>query len=121
MRPETALDSAPVMKQFVYLLVEHLADPATRLSRNRHFALFQTPAGRRALRLHRHLTSLAADLVRHRDEARWSVDDKADGFEVRLEIPSLSLVRTAFLTSDDVAVLERSQGPLWAALAAERA
>lgn len=109
------------MKHFVYQLVERLADPTARLSRNRHFALFATPAGRRALKLHRHLASLAADATRYQSEAKWSVDDKAGGFEVRLEIPSLNLVRTAFLTADDVTVLERLQGPLWAALAVERA
>lgn len=109
------------MKDFVYQLVERLADPTAHLSRNRHFALFETPAGRRALKLHRHLASLVADVSRHASEAKWSVNDRAEGFEVRLEVPSLNLVRTAFLTPDDVTVLERVQGPLWAALAQERA
>ena len=109
------------MKRFVYQLVERLADPATPLSRNRHFALFSTPAGRRALRLHRHLASLAADLTKHREEASLAVDEKEGGLEVRVEIPSLNVVRTAFLTSDDVSVLDRARGPLWEALAPARA
>lgn len=108
------------MKRFVYQLVERLADPAAQLSRNRHFALFSTPAGRRALRLHRHLASLASDLTRYRTEAVLGVDELAGGVEVRVEIPSLALVRTAFLTDDDVHVLKRVQGPLWAALASGR-
>lgn len=104
------------MRQFVYQLVEQLADPAARLSRNRHFALFATPAGTRALKLHRHLKSLATDLTRYRHEARLGVDEKDGGLEVRVEIPSLELVRTAFLTDDDLGVLEKVKGPLWAAL-----
>lgn len=109
------------MKGFVYQLVERLAEPLTPLSRNRHFALFQTPAGARALRLHRHLASLAGDLQRYRPEATVHVGDRDGGVEVRVEVPSLHLVRTAFLTADDVAVLERVGGPLQQALAAARA
>jgi len=101
------------MRGFVYALVERLAEPGSGLSRNRHRALFETPAGSRALHLARHLRSLLDGLVHHGDAAKLSVHHGPDGgLQVRVAVPALRLVRTSFLSGDDVALLRRPDGPL---------
>ena len=98
------------MRRFVYQLVDRLAEVG--LSRNRQFALLESPAGVRARRIHRHLRSLQDDLVRHGENASLVVIRQADGVEVRLEVAALKLVRTARLTAEDLVVLARHAGPL---------
>jgi hypothetical protein len=105
------------MRRFVYQLVDRLSDAGAGLSRNRHFALFASPAGERALRLYRHLRSLTDDLARHGGAATLDVRTHEDGVELRLEVAKLKLVRTARLSRDDLAVLARHPGPLPDALA----
>lgn len=105
------------MRSVVYQLVTRLAEPGSGLSRNRHFALFASPAGRRALRIRRHLASLARDYRKHGAEAALDVRELGAGaVEVRLEIPSLKLVRTARLLAEDVEVLRADAEPLAARL-----
>lgn len=104
------------MRRFVYQLVDRLGDPGAPLSRNRHFALFSTPAGAHALRVHRYLRSLERDLARHAD-ALLVAEARGPEVELRLEIPSLRLVRTARLTPDDLRSICRHEGPLPDALA----
>lgn len=105
------------MRRFVYQIVERLADPGGGLSRNRNFELFSTPAGKRALKLHRHLRSLEQDLLRD-PSAALSLRPREDGFELRLELPALRLVRTAQLTREDLDSLLHRDGPLSRALSA---
>lgn len=103
------------MRRFVYQLVERLHEPDSGLSRNRHFALLSSPAGKRALKLFRHLRSLEQNLARHKD-AKLSLEPKDSDLEVRLEIPSLKLVQTARLTPEDVRIVADGTGPLAEAL-----
>lgn len=107
---------ACLMRRFIYQLVDRLADTDSGLSRNRHFALFATPSGARALQLHRRLSGLRNELAQHGDSALLSVAPHEAGVEIRLEIPPLKLVRTSLLSADDVAVLLRHAGPLPEAL-----
>jgi hypothetical protein len=93
------------MRGFVYQLVHRLAEPDSGLSRNRHFALLSSPAGARARRLHRHLRSLSDDIVRHGDGAAVSVTAAPAGWEVRVDLPALRLVRSAQLTKADLGVI----------------
>lgn len=110
------------MKGFVYQLVQRLSEPDSGLSRNRQHALFESPEGRRALHLLRHLRSLTSDVERYGAEALLSVERDGPRWHVRLEVPRLKLRRLATLTADDVTVLDedRSAFPkaLWQALAA---
>ena len=105
------------MRSFVYQLVDRLAETGNAFSRNRQFALLSSPSGHRARKLYRHLRSLTDDLTKHGDQARVEVHPRQNGLELRLEVPSLKLVRTAWLTEDDLAVLARHAGPLPEALA----
>lgn len=50
------------MRSGVKRLVQLLLDPEAPLSRNRHFAALEDAEGKRALRIARHLRSLARDL-----------------------------------------------------------
>lgn len=105
------------MRRFVYQLVERLSHPDANLSRNRQPALFASPAGARALHLFRHLRALEDDLVRHGDRAKLSAQTRGALTELRLEIASLRLVRTALLTADDLEFIARRGGALAEALA----
>jgi hypothetical protein len=61
-------------------------------SRNRHFAAFSSPEGRRALRIHRHLRSLERALS---EGAQVTVVREGD--RVRLTLASRRMRRVAFL------------------------
>lgn len=51
------------MDPFVQRLIQRLHHPSRPLSRNRHFATFDTPEGRTALRTSRRLRSLQKDIL----------------------------------------------------------
>lgn len=94
------------MHSFVYRLVERLTDDGPRLSRNRHFHTFLTPEGRQALRIARHLRSVARDVARARMAPRCErIDDR-----VRLEIELAAGTRTAWLERDEFEILRRMPG-----------
>ena len=91
------------MHSFVYRLVERLTDDGPRLSRNRHFHTFVTPEGKKALRIARHLRSVAQDIAAARRAPRYErVADR-----IRVEIAVASGVRTAWLESDEFEILLR--------------
>jgi hypothetical protein len=76
------------MDPFVRRLIQRLHHPSRPLSRNRHFATFETPEGRSALRTSRRLRSLQRDILRCREEggaARWTRQDGEDG-QLRIEL-----------------------------------
>jgi hypothetical protein len=104
------------MRSFVYQLVERLAETGTDFSRNRQFALLSSPAGTRARRLYRHLKSLTDDLTRHGEGAQVELRPAENGVELRVEIAALKLVRTAWLSPEDLKVLAHHAGPLPASL-----
>ena len=76
------------MDAFVRRLVERLHDAARPLSRNRHFHTFDTPEGKRALRMSRRLKSLQRDILASAGEGlrtRVSTAATAEG-EARVEV-----------------------------------
>lgn len=101
------------MDAFVRRLVERLLEPSQPLSRNRHFHTFETPEGKKALKLARRLRGLARDVRRcaergsppdvRRDEAREEV-------RIALHFDVLAARRTAYLTPDEYALLRRVEG-----------
>ena len=101
------------MRPYIRLLVERLRDAGQPLSRNRHYDTFANPHGRRALRISRHLQSLAKDIVETK-QAGGPVRverQEADGqVLVRLEIIALKARRTAFLSAEEFELLLESHG-----------
>ena len=95
------------MRSFVYQLVQRLSEPDSGLSRNRQTALLSSPAGARARRLFRHLRSLAQDAARNDAQARLTVVPQGDGWQVRVELPTLKMVRVASLSREDLSFLAR--------------
>jgi hypothetical protein len=91
------------MHAFVYRLVERLTADGPRLSRNRHFHTFGTPEGKQALRIARHLRSVARDIVASREAPLLA----AEAERVRVEIAVDGGVRTAWLERDEWEILRR--------------
>jgi hypothetical protein len=75
-----------------------------RISRNKHFALFQDARIRKALRLHRYLASVAADVTAHPDELVAEPVDDAH-WQLRIEVPTLHGRRVAHLTDWELTLL----------------
>ena len=69
-------------------------------SRNRHFAAFSSPEGRRALRIHRHLRSIERDLS---GGCSASAIHEAD--RVRLDLVGTRGRRSAWLTRSEYRIL----------------
>ena len=69
-------------------------------SRNRHFAAFSSPEGRRALRIHRHLRSIERDLS---GGCSASAIHEAD--RVRLDLVGARGRRSAWLTRSEYRIL----------------
>lgn len=91
------------MHSFVYRLVERLTAEGPPLSRNRHYHTFVTPEGREALRIARHLRSVARDIAAAGDQP---LVEKDEG-RVRVRIPVQAGVRTAWLEWDEYRILQR--------------
>jgi len=108
------------MREFLYKLVERLHAEGRPLSRNKHFHSFEGGA-RRALRIDRHLRDLETHLeaLRARNEpprVRWL---PGDGVQVVISDPRLSVVRTATLTAEEVAIVRQTEAGRWALGAAQ--
>lgn len=103
------------MREFLYRLVRRLQEEARPLSRNRHFHAFAGEA-RRALRIDRHLRDLAQHLEMLRAAGeRPRVRALAGGaVQLVLKHPTLSVVRTATLCAEEVALLAQSPAGAWA-------
>jgi hypothetical protein len=69
-------------------------------SRNRHFAAFSSPEGRRALRIHRHLQSIERDL---RGGCAASATRESD--RIRLDLSGKRGRRSAWLTRSEFRIL----------------
>lgn len=91
------------MHAFVYRLVERMTGEGPPLSRNRHFHTFLTPEGREALRIARHLRSVARDIAA---SAARPVVAREEG-RIRVEIPVPAGIRTAWLEKDEYRLLSR--------------
>ena len=103
------------MRDFLYRLVARLHDVARPLSRNRHFHVF-AGSGRQALRIDRHLRDLEAQLQvlqarGERPRVRLLPDG---GAQLVLRDQRVSVVRTAVLTREEVALLQQHPAGAWA-------
>lgn len=87
-----------------------------RLSRNKHFELFQDPRFRRALRTHRFLRSLARDIARDPEQVRVERVEGDDGWALRIDIPTLRGRRVAYLRDYELSLLAADNPELLAAL-----
>lgn len=90
------------MHAFIYRLVERLTREGPPLSRNRHFHTFESPEGKKALRIARRLRSVAADV-----ERASGTPEIREGTRVRLEIPLKDGVRIAWLSPAEWRLLQR--------------
>ena len=99
------------MDPFVHRLVERLLDTSKPLSRNRHFHTFETPEGKRAMRITRRLLALQRDIRACRDDGgrsrvgQQTLDDGEVQVEVRLE--HLKTLRTTLLDPSEYELLLR--------------
>ncbi|RMG19298.1 MAG: hypothetical protein D6729_05725 [Deltaproteobacteria bacterium] len=99
------------MKHLVYQIVRRMRAPGQPLSRNKHYATFAQPEGRQALRLHRLLRSLEADLARHGEPSEVRLYSDLRRREVRVEIrfPALGARRTTYLAPEALQLLLESE------------
>src|SRR5205814_7596864 len=103
------------MRELLYRLVRRLREEARPLSRNKHFHAFTGEAGR-ALRIDRHLRDLEQHLEMLRARGERPRVRRLEGGSVQLVLqhPSLSVVRTATLSPEEVAMLAASPAGAWA-------
>lgn len=109
------------MDPFVRRLVERLLDPTAPLSRNRHFQTFESPEGRRALRVSRRLEALAQSILECRrlggaSSVKTSPGERGE-LRVELRLKQLAARRVTLLDEDEFKLLCRLPG-VSAALAA---
>jgi len=80
-----------------------------RLSRNRHFALFEDRHTRRAITLHRFLSSVAEDVLAHGEGLEVTLLEAplrpADRFALEIRFPRLHGRRTAYLSAFELSLL----------------
>jgi hypothetical protein len=104
------------MREFLYRLVERLHDEERPLSRNKHFHAFEGES-RRALRIDRHLRDLEAHLAALREGGGPRPRLRAlpdGGVQLVLPHPTLAVVRTATLSSEEADLLARHPAGAWA-------
>jgi hypothetical protein len=93
------------VEDFIERVVRRLREEPG-FSRNRHFAAFSSPEGRRALRIHRHLRSIERDLAR--GSIATVERDAGDGDRVRITLRSRRGLRVAWLTRAELRLLAGS-------------
>jgi hypothetical protein len=98
------------MDPFVRRLVERLLDASKPLSRNRHFHTFETPEGKRALRIWKRLLALQRDisLVRSTGGASRVMSQRIEetgDIKVELKIGHLKTARTTLLDGAEFELL----------------
>ncbi len=98
------------MDPFVRRLVERLLDASKPLSRNRHFHTFETPEGKRALRVWKRLLALQRDIELAREEGGSSrvmrqVVAATGEVTVELKLHHLKTTRTATLEGAEFELL----------------
>jgi len=88
----------------VYAILEALR--CGRMSRNRDFAAFATPAAQKAHRVHRRLRALERELVAPGIAVRVErANVAADTFAITLERPAVRLRRIAYVEGAELAFL----------------
>jgi hypothetical protein len=105
------------MDPFVQRLIRRLHHPSQPLSRNRHFATFDTPEGRAALRISRRLKSLQKDILQcHGEggEVRFARQEAVEGKEgehrIELTLQRLRGRRVSMLAGAEFELLRELPG-----------
>jgi hypothetical protein len=102
------------MDPFVRRLVQRLLDPAQPLSRNRHFATFQSAEGRAAMRVTRRLRSLQRDVEACRAQGNQprvvSPADEKGGILIELKLRELRGTRSTRLAHAEFELLRSLPG-----------
>lgn len=102
------------MHDYVRRLVTRLSETDRPLSRNKHFHTFDTPLGRRALKLSRQLRSLAQDIVAQAGQGgalQLERQTEPDGkVRILLHLSRLKAKRTAFLSEGEWELLLQERG-----------
>ncbi|HYV46357.1 MAG TPA: hypothetical protein VFA20_15920 [Myxococcaceae bacterium] len=107
------------MDPFVQRLIRRLHHPSQPLSRNRHFATFDTPEGRAALRISRRLRSLQKDILQcHGEggEVRFARQEpplaggKEGEHRIELTLQRLRGRRVSMLAADEFELLRELPG-----------
>ncbi len=83
-----------------------------KLSRNRHFSLFQDPRARKALRLHRYLESVVRDVRAYQEDLsvfRAIKPGLAGEYALRIEFPIINGHRTAYLRHQELRLLAEDE------------
>lgn len=95
------------MDPFVRKLVLRLLDEGRPLSRNRHFHTFESPEGKRAMRISKRLRALQKDieLCRHEGSEPAVRRETSDEGDVKIEI-TLEHLKSRRLTTLDEAEFE---------------
>jgi hypothetical protein len=97
------------MDPFVRRIVERLHDPQARLSRNRHFHVFENPHGRAALKISKRLKALQADIAKCTAEGSQPVArarrDATGEVRVEIELKRLHLRRVTQLDQAEFELL----------------
>src|ERR1041384_1549347 len=103
------------MREFLYRLVRPLHEEARPLSRNKHFFAFEGEA-RGALRIDRHLRDLEQhlQLLQQRGERPRVRALNGGAVQLVLPHPTLTVVRTATLNAEEVALLRQHPAGAWA-------
>jgi len=93
------------MHDYVRRLVVRIGERGRPMSRNRHFHTFATPLGRRALKLSRHLHSIAHDIVTQARIGGRIVVEKIGGekpgVRLSMELDHVKARHTAYLTRSE--------------------
>ncbi len=89
-----------------YKIVQRLRAPGSPLSRNRHYSVFETAEGRRALGIHKRVRGVEADLLNSGNGSDVSLTPETDDL-VRLDIrlPHLRAKRTSYLSRTEIDIL----------------
>lgn len=110
------------MDAFLRRLVQRLNDPDTPLTRNRHFHTFETPEGKRALRISKRLRVLQREILdcsANGYQPTFSPLTSAVGsattpaaneFRIELKLEHLRGIRTSLLTMDEFQLLTELPG-----------
>jgi len=107
------------MDPFVQRLIRRLHHPSQPLSRNRHFATFDTPEGRTALRISRRLRSLQKDILQCQGEggeARFARQEapssggKEGEHRIELTLQRLRGRRVSMLAAEEFELLRELPG-----------
>ncbi len=91
-------------------LLANLLEEPPSVSRNKNFALFDTPELQQTLRTKRYLLSIERDLLDQTAQTKLEPVPQRNGFYIHINRPSLRSVRSCFVQKDELGLLLGRQG-----------